>query len=121
MVERNMYSTWTDIGYKGPGENSTGSSESTNFLYNDGVEKATSITTAKEKALTIDNKTKLNDCSAHATAGAGTWSVNIVAASSADDGAVTYTADASDAKCKALTPSFSDIGGFKKKTNEDKP
>lgn len=118
MVERNEYSTWTDIGYKGPGNNNNEnrSSESTNFLYKDGVDKSTTITTAKGKALTIDNKTKLNDCAAHAEAGTGTWSVNIVAASSADDGAVTYTASASEASCKALTPSFSDIGGFKKTT-----
>ena len=120
-MERNMYSTWTDIGYKGPGENTAGTagssatSESTNFLYKDGVSAATSITSAAEKALSIDNKVKLNDCAAHSTAGTGTWAINIVAASNADDGAVTYTATADDDACKALTPSFSDVGGFKSK------
>lgn len=116
VVERNKYSTWTDIGYKGPGENiNEGSSESTNFSYKDGVSEATEITTAQEKALTIDNKTKLNDCAAHTT-GTGTWYVNVDKAASADDGAVSYTANSDDANCKALTPSFSDVGGYKKTT-----
>lgn len=76
VLEKNQYSTWNDIGYKGPGAftaaatGANAKSESTNFYYQDGVSEATAITTKQSKALTIDGKVKLNDCAA-TTSGAG--------------------------------------------------
>ncbi len=99
---------WTIIGYKGPGEQTSGKLESktTNFTYQDGHSSYTNNTAAlsdpKIKGFTVQNNTKLNDCAS----AADNWTVEVSKATGSEGEA------GFDAKinCTDLTPNFDKIG-----------
>lgn len=99
---------WTIIGYKGPGEQTSGKLESktTNFTYQDGYASYSNNTVAlsstKIKGFTVQNNTKLNDC----TSAADNWKVEVSKATGSEGEAVFEATT----NCTDLTPNFAKIG-----------
>lgn len=98
---------WFNIGYVGPGTSTAGGSESTNFNYDEGA--ITSVIPAPTSA-TIGwqaaNKAKLNECAG--TGSTYNWTMSLSNSGGAA-GELTYKPDATDEKCRILTPSFKAI------------
>lgn len=97
--ESNVYGTWKEIGYVGPGS-STGlnSTETTNFSYSGAI---TEKTNAAEIGWKATNNSKLNDCALGSI-----WKVTTTAISAGAD-TDSYTAETA---CAELTPTFEKIG-----------
>ena len=99
---------WTIIGYKGPGEQTSGKLESktTNFTYQDGYTGYKANTAAlgdtKIKGFTVQNNTKLNDCASTAD----NWKVEVSKATGSE-GEAAFDATTN---CTDLTPNFAKIG-----------
>ncbi|MCQ2122866.1 MAG: hypothetical protein MJZ25_01645 [Fibrobacter sp.] len=102
---------WQIIGYKGPGDNTTGnatggaSSTTTNFTYADKASGYTNNTVALSsdavEGFAVTSNVKLNDCTA-----AKHWYVT-VAKSTGSEGEAAFEAVTD---CAELTPNFSKIG-----------
>ena len=110
MSEAVAVGNWTIIGFKGPGEQTSGKLESktTNFTYQDGYDSYTNNTAAlsdtKIKGFTVQNNTKLNDC----ISAADNWTVE-VAKADGSEGEASFDAKVAE-DCGDLTPNFSKIG-----------
>jgi len=112
--ESNQVGTWTLIGYKGPGNNTSATaSETTNFNYGSGMTAATSVGQAPttKTAWYANNRTQLNDCAVGQT-GNPNWYVDpVVTASNASTGAdIGFDSHVTAGGCQSLTPSFETIG-----------
>jgi len=94
------------IGYAAPGGSKGASSESNNFEYNaDNIATNEATNTAGGVGWKAKNLAKLNDC----TSGYH-WTITLGAVTSTTT-VSQYTASAgTDAACKALTPTFDQIG-----------
>ena len=110
MSEAVAVGNWTIIGFKGPGEQTSGKLESktTNFTYQDGNTSYTNNTVAlndtKIKGFTVQNNIKLNDCGS----AADNWKVEVSKATGSEGEAAFDASVASD--CNDLTPNFDKIG-----------
>ena len=99
--------TWSLIGYKAPGSNTSNQGVTTNFIYSSTMDGATTEAQTGGAAWKAHNKNVLNDC------GAGdNWWVNVSmnAASSSTGGDVTFDAGVTAGGCAGLTPTFDTIG-----------
>ena len=102
---------WAVIGYKGPGDNTTGSaqggatSSTNNFSYKDAsaYSNNTAALSASTVGFTAGNKAKLNDCAI-----GDHWTITVAAGSAA--GEATFTPGTLTQDCLQLTPNFSQIG-----------
>ena len=109
---------WQIIGYKGPGDNTKGSttggdkSGTTNFKYADGATYTNNTTTLGDDEVVgfvVANQAKLNDCAAKtgdASSSNYNWQVT-VKKSTSSEGDATFTATTN---CTELTPNFDKIG-----------
>ena len=109
ISEAVAFGSWKIIGYKGPGNNTTGTnggnkSSTTNFSYEDatGFSNESLLLSAANSTVgwTAKNNAKLNDCAINST-----WTVTLSNAAGDTDG--TFT---SATTCGELTPSFNTIG-----------
>ena len=102
--ESNMAGGWQLIGYQAPNDGKT-----TNFEYGTtlGIEKDQSdAVTSLTVGWDAKNNVNLNECKS-----AVNWTVKIQKASSSTAGDdIKFTANAGDAGCVALTPTFDKIG-----------
>ena len=106
---------WQIIGYKGPGDQTNGStsggakSATTNFTYEDAASGYTNNTVALATGITgwsASNKANLNDC----TAGKN-WTLAVAKADGGSEGDASFTATvATTSDCTSLTPNFDKIG-----------
>ena len=106
--EANQVGGWQMIGYMAP--SGTKASETTNFKYKPGDvkvdEKKTVTTASTDKGWIAENIANLNECQAGEN-----WSISLKLASDASKGAdVVFTSAVNGAGCKALTPTFENIG-----------
>ena len=98
-VEAGKIGTWAEVGYTGPGSNSSSGAESAIFLY---TEKQVSGQTAGWIA---KPKQKLNDCG---TTNKWQLDAQYITASGTQQGNVGYAANG-DAVCKDLTPAWAKL------------
>ena len=103
--EKNKFGGWDLIGYVAPGGSKGASSESNNFEYNAGAVATNSIEDAGNKiGWKAKNLAKLNDCSSGYN-----WDITLGSISDATT-VSSYTANVTGTACKALTPTFDQIG-----------
>jgi hypothetical protein len=106
--ESGKIGTWSLIGYKAPGSNTSNQGVTTNFTYSSSMTGATTDeqTAASGKAWKANNKNALNDCPS-----GDNWKMGVKAdvANSASGGDITFNATV-DSKCAGLTPTFDTIG-----------
>ena len=103
--EKNKFGGWDLIGYVAPGGSKGASSESNNFEYNAGAVATNSIEETGDKiGWKAKNLAKLNDC----TSGYN-WDITLGSISDATT-VSSYTANVTGTECKALTPTFDQIG-----------
>ena len=104
--------TWTVIGYKGPGDQTTAGSatggtvsKTNNFQYSDasGFSDNTAALSANKVGFTATNLAKLNDCAVSST-----WTMTVGEGSAA--GEATFTPNVLSADCVQLTPNWKQIG-----------
>ena len=106
---------WQIIGYKGPGDQTNGSttggakSATTNFTYEDAANGYTDNTVALATGITAgwgaSNKANLNDC----TAGKN-WTIDVAKATGSEGDATFDAKVATTSDCTSLTPNFAKIG-----------
>ena len=100
FVENNALGSWANIGYNGPNGSSGSSSQSTNFVYGDGVVEVTASGSVTWGAY---NRVALNDCAARS---ANEWTVT----PTVSNGSVSWAAAVTNDVCGLLTPNFEKIG-----------
>ena len=109
ISEDGSIGTWALIGYKGPGEVTATTSQTTNFSYTDGVSAKDTLPAQDKIGWTATNKVQLNDCGAN-----NSWTIAMKKANSSAAGDAIFTAEVGGAQgnagCTALTPSFDKIG-----------
>ena len=113
ISEDGSIGTWALIGYKGPGNVTATTSQTTNFSYTDGVAAKDTLPAQDKIGWTASNKVQLNDCNANST-----WTIAMKKADASSGNAAAgdaiFTAkvggEQGDAGCTALTPSFDKIG-----------
>ena len=99
-VEATSVGSWTQIGYNAPGtKDNASSAHSNNFGYSDAL-------ASNEATWTATAKNKLNDCAI-----GGKWELKASAENKASAGTtyVKIVEGSSDANCKGLTPSFTNL------------
>lgn len=104
--------TWTVIGYKGPGDQTTAGtatggsvSKTNNFQYSDatGFTDNSAALSTNKVGFTATNLAKLNDCAISST-----WTMTVGEGSAA--GEATFTPNVLTADCVQLTPNWKQIG-----------
>ena len=104
--------TWTVIGYKGPGDQTTAGqktggsvSKTNNFEYSDasGFTDNTAALSANKVGFTAKSLAKLNDCALNST-----WTMTVGEGSAA--GEATFTPNTLSDDCVQLTPNWKQIG-----------
>ena len=110
--ESNMAGGWQLIGYMAPSGDKP--SETTNFKYTPGtlqVDKTTALGSDATTAWEAANVANLNECEGDAGGTKKNWTVGLKASTDASKGAdVVFVSTVSGAGCKALTPTFENIG-----------
>lgn len=99
VVEALALGTWSQIGYTGPGSNSSSDSQTNIFIYKEA---------AAAPQWTVTTRSKLNDCAANQ---ANAWTLGAQldnAAVTAGQGNVKYYTGG-NANCTGLTPSFAKL------------
>ena len=106
--ESNKIGTWTLIGYKAPGSNTTNKGVTTNFTYEGKLTSAQTSNPTTKNSWTAKNNTQLNDCGATQV---NWWVDPSVTNANASTGAdIAFTAGVTPGGCESLTPTFSNIG-----------
>ena len=110
--EANQAGGWQMIGYMAPSGDKA--SETTNFKYTPGtlaVSAKASLTSTALVAWEAANVANLNECQGAADGSKKNWTVGLKAASDAAKGAdVVFESKVASDGCKALTPTFENIG-----------
>ena len=105
--ESGKIGTWTLIGYKAPGSNTSNQGVTTNFTYSSSMTAALTDGPATKVAWKAHNNNALNDCAA----GDNWWvDPDMEAANSSTGGDISFTAGVTGGGCESLTPTFSTIG-----------
>ena len=103
--EKNKFGGWDMIGYAAPGGSKGASSESNNFEYNAAdVDTDEATSTGSAVGWKAKNIAKLNDCDSDYH-----WTITLGAIGSTTT-VSSYTSAVDDTECKALTPTFDQIG-----------